>query len=137
MLVLKQEAYDTLLAHALAEREEMACGILGGKQENGRRVACLACPLPNAAHSRERFSLDRAAHSRAVSDLNAKRLVSLGTWFCHREGDAAMTPYEIQSAHDRDGSYLVLSLREPGTPVLRSYRVWGGRADAEELVIEP
>ena len=67
MLVLKQEAYDTLLAHALAVSEEMACGILGGKLENGRRVACLACPLPNAAHSRERFSLDRAAHSRAVA----------------------------------------------------------------------
>ena len=32
---------------------------------------------------------------------------------------------------------LVLSLREPEKPVLRAYRVWGGRADAEELVIEP
>ena len=59
----------------------------------------------------------------------------MGTWFCHAHSAAAMTPYEIQSAHDRNGSYLVLSLLED-EPELRSYRVWGGRADEEELLFE-
>ncbi len=136
MLVLKREAFDALLAYALACTEEMACGILGGRLEGGRRVACLACPLPNAAHSRESFSFDRGEHSRAVAGLNARHLVPMGTWFCHRDTDAVMTAREIQAAHDRNGSYLVLSLRQSAQPVLCAYRVWGGRADAEELVIE-
>ena len=74
MLAMKQEAYRALLAYALACTEEMACGILGGKREGGRRVVYRVCPLPNAAHSRERFSFDRTEHSRAVSDLTGERL---------------------------------------------------------------
>lgn len=136
MLVMKREAYDTMLSYACACTGEMACGILGGRQEAGRRIATQCCPLPNAAYSRERFALERSAHSRAVSELNAQRLAPVGTWFCHRDSGASMTAYEIQSAHDRDGSYLVLSLNDPERPELRSYRVWGGRADPEQLVIE-
>ena len=47
-----------------------------------------------------------------------------------------MTACEIRSAHDRDGSCLVLSLNDPERPELCAYHVWGGRADSEELVIE-
>ena len=137
MIYVKQSVYETMLAHARACTEEMACGILGGRHEDGQRTIIGFYPITNAAHSQERFSLDRTEHSRAMAAMPLDGSAMMGTWFCHRNSDAVMTAYEIQSAHDRDGSYLVLSLKNPEEPVLCSYRVWGGRADREELLLVP
>ena len=137
MIYVKQSVYEAMLAHAGACTEEMACGILSGRIENGQRTVIRFYPITNAAHCRDRFSLDRAEHSRAMASMPQDGGSMIGTWFCHRDSDAVMTAYEIQSAHDRDGSYLVLSLKKPGEPLLCSYRVWGGRADKEELILVP
>ena len=136
MIIIKQEAYAAMLEHARGSTVEMACGIVSGRLEGGKRIVHRFHPIVNAAHSRDKFSLDRAELSRAMTSLTKIGGSTVGTWFCHRDSGAVMTPYEIQTAHDRDGSYLVLSLAG-SEPVLRSYRVWGGRADEEELFIEP
>ena len=94
-------------------------------------------PITNTAHDPERFALDRTEHSQAMAAMKKQGASMIATWFCHRDSEARMTAYEIQSAHDRDGSYLVLSLKDLDAPELCSYRVWGGRADKEELLLVP
>ena len=137
MIYVRQSAYEAMLAHARACGEEMACGVLSGRIEGGKRTVIRFYPITNTAHSPERFALDRTEHSRTIAEMKKDGTAMIGTWFCHRASDARMTAYEIQSAHDRDGSYLVLSLQKPGAPELCSYRVWGGRADKEELSLVP
>lgn len=137
MIVIKQAAYEAMLAHARSLMGEMSCGLVGGRLESGKRLVESFHPVSNTLHSLERFSPDRSEQSRVYTRLNGSGAAVVGTWFCHPNGDAAMTAYEIRAAHDRDGSYLVLSLADPERPVLRSYRVWGGRADEETLCLEP
>ena len=138
MLVIKRNAYDAMLAHARerAEAGESACGLLGGMFEDGRLRAVQNLPLVNIWHMRDRFCTDRTEHSQAINSLAAQRLAVVGFWYSHLDCDATMTIPEIRGSHDRNASYLVLSLQNPEKPVLRSYRVWGGKADEEELLIE-
>ena len=137
MIVIKQEILDAMVVHARSCGSELSCGVVAGRAEAGKRFVHNFHPVTNELHSRERFSFDRGELSRVYTRLNGSGAAVVGTWFCHPNGDAVMTPYEIQTAHDRDGSYLVLSLREADAPVLRSYRVWGGRADEEAITFEP
>ena len=137
MIYVRQSVYEDMLAHARACTGKMACGVLSGRIEGGQRTVIRFYPVTNTAHSPDRFALDRAEHSRAMAAMAKDGASMIGTWFCHRDSDARMTAYEIQSAHDRDGSYLVLSLKKPDAPELCSYRVWGGRADKEELRLVP
>ncbi len=39
MIYVRQSAYEDMLAHARACTEEMACGILSGRIEGGKRMA--------------------------------------------------------------------------------------------------
>lgn len=135
MIRICQSAYDALIAFARESTDRLPGGVLGGRIENGQRTVLKAYRMANASGGAA-YAPDRGEHSSAMSDMTRNRLTTVGTWFCHRDTDAHMTPYEIQTAHDRDGSYLVLSLLDAAHPVLYSYRVWGGRADKEELRID-
>ena len=137
MIYVRQSAYEDMLAHARACTGEMACGILSGRIEGGKRMVIGFYPITNTAHDPERFALDRREHSQAMAAMKKQGASMIATWFCHRDSEARMSAYEIQAAHDRDGSYLVLSLKTPDAPELCSYRVWGGRADKEELLLVP
>ena len=118
MIYVKQSVYEDMLAHARAFTGEMACGVLSGRIEGGKRMVIRFYSVTNTAHSPDRFALDRTEHSRAMAAMAKDGASMIGTWFCHRDSDARMTAYEIQSAHDRDGSYLVLSLQKPDAPEL-------------------
>ncbi|MCD7957291.1 MAG: M67 family metallopeptidase [Lachnospiraceae bacterium] len=133
---LKKEDYDRIVAHALAQLPNEACGLIGGNIEGGEKYIEKVYLLTNTDHSREHFSLDPKEQLQAVRDMRANGWVPLGNWHSHPESPSRPSEEDKRLAFDSRASYLILSLQNQEEPVLNSFHVEKGEADREHLVLE-
>lgn len=141
-VILRQEDYEKILQHAISELPNEACGLIAGVDEDAdgesgptRRIEKVYL-LTNTDHSNEHFTLDPKEQLRAVQDMRANGLVPLGNWHSHPESPSRPSEEDIRLAHDKNASYLILSLMDRESPVLHSFHVEDGISSAEQLTVE-
>ncbi|MBR1392247.1 MAG: M67 family metallopeptidase [Ruminococcus sp.] len=136
MITLSKADYEKMLAHAISELPNEACGLIAGtKQGNDKQIKKVYL-LTNTDHSNEHFSLDPKEQLAAVKDMRANGLVPLGNWHSHPESPSRPSDEDKRLAFDSTASYLILSLMDREAPVLNSFHVENNEASREELVIE-
>lgn len=136
MVKMSKEDYGKILAHALKEVPDEACGLIAGVIENGDKIIKAVYLLTNTDHSNEHFSLDPKEQLSAIKDMRAKGFVPLGNWHSHPESPSRPSEEDKRLAYDKNASYLILSLMDKENPVLNSFHVENGISQKEELVIE-
>ena len=125
-ITLKKTDYEKLLAHALAERPNEACGLIAGTDaEDGTREIKKVYLLTNIDHTNEHFSIDPREQLVAVKDMRANGLSPLGNWHSHPETPSRPSEEDKRLANDSKATYLILSLAEEGHPVLNAFHVEG------------
>ena len=125
-ITLKKTDYEKLLAHALAERPNEACGLIAGTDaEDGTREIKKVYLLTNIDHTNEHFSIDPREQLAAVKDMRANGLSPLGNWHSHPETPSRPSEEDKRLANDSKATYLILSLAEEGHPVLNAFHVEG------------
>ena len=125
-ITLKKTDYEKLLAHALAERPNEACGLIAGTDaEDGTREIKKVYLLTNIDHTNEHFSIDPREQLVAVRDMRANGLSPLGNWHSHPETPSRPSEEDKRLANDSKATYLILSLAEEGHPVLNAFHVEG------------
>lgn len=125
-ITLKKTDYEKLLAHALAERPNEACGLIAGTDaEDGTREIKKVYLLTNIDHTNEHFSIDPREQLVAVRDMRANGLSPLGNWHSHPETPSRPSEEDKRLANDSRATYLILSLAEEGHPVLNAFHVEG------------
>lgn len=135
MIKLKKSDYEKMLAHAVKNLPEEACGLLGGViSENGEREVKKVYLLTNTDHSNEHFSLDPKEQLEAVKDMRSSALLPLGNWHSHPESPSRPSEEDKRLAYDKTASYMILSLMDNENPVLKSFRIDG--KDAEQEILE-
>jgi proteasome lid subunit RPN8/RPN11 len=135
-ITIRQQDYDKMLAHALKERPNEACGLIAGvDREDGVREIRFVYLLTNTDASNEHFTLDPREQLEAVKDMRANGWKPLGNWHSHPESPSRPSEEDKRLAYDSKASYLILSLMEEGNPVLHSFHVENGISEAEELKI--
>ena len=139
-ITIQKADYDKIVAHALKERPNEACGLIAGRElENGEREISEVYLLTNTDHTNEHFSIDPKEQLAAVRDMRSKGLKPLGNWHSHPETPARPSEEDLRLANDKNASYLILSLAGEGEPVLNGFHVEGDQGKRqsrkEEIVI--
>lgn len=136
MIKLSKADYEKILAHAVKELPDEACGLIAGIIEGEDKIIKKVYLLTNTDHSNEHFSLDPKEQLLAVKDMRAQGLVPLGNWHSHPESPSRPSEEDKRLAYDSKASYMILSLMDRENPVLNSFRVEGSNAEKENLIIE-
>ncbi len=136
MITISRDDYEKMLAHAVSELPNEACGLIAGTKQGSDKQIKKVYLLTNTDHSNEHFSLDPKEQLAAVKDMRANGLVPLGNWHSHPESPSRPSDEDKRLAFDSTASYLILSLMDRNAPILNSFHVENSEADTEELVIE-
>ncbi len=135
-ITIRKTDYDRMVAHALSERPNEACGLIAGvDREDGVREIRFVYLLNNMDASSEHFTLDTKEQLSAVRDMRTNGWKPLGNWHSHPESPSRPSEEDKRLAYDSRASYLILSLMEEGNPVLNAFHIEGGEAQREELEI--
>ena len=126
---------EKMIAHARQELPAEACGLLGGREENGVREILAVYLLRNTDASSEHFSMDPREQLAAVRDMRGRGLKPLGNWHSHPETPSRPSEEDIRLAYDPAASYLILSLESKTVPNLNAFRIRDGQAEWEILEI--
>ncbi|MCM1167309.1 MAG: M67 family metallopeptidase [Lachnospiraceae bacterium] len=136
MVIISKENYEKIVAHALSELPNEACGLIAGKIDGEDKRVEKVYLLTNIDRSNEHFSLDPKEQLAAVKDMRANGLIPLGNWHSHPESPSRPSEEDKRLAYDKTASYLILSLMDKENPVLNSFHIDGKDARREELKIE-
>lgn len=136
MIKLTKSDFEKILAHAVKELPDEACGLIAGTVENGDKEIKKVYLLTNIDHSNEHFSLDPKEQLEAIKDMRKNGFVPLGNWHSHPESPSRPSEEDKRLAFDSKASYMILSLMDRENPVLNSFKITEDTAEKEELVIE-
>ena len=136
MIKLTKSDFEKILAHAVKELPDEACGLIAGTVEGGDKEIKKVYLLTNIDHSNEHFSLDPKEQLETIKDMRKNGFVSLGNWHSHPESPSRPSEEDKRLAFDSKASYMILSLMDRENPVLNSFKITGDTAEKEELVIE-
>ena len=135
MIKLTKSDFEKILAHAVKELPDEACGLIAGTVEDGDKEIKKVYLLTNIDHSNEHFSLDPKEQLAAVKDMRQNGFVPLGNWHSHPESPSRPSDEDKRLAYDSKASYMILSLMDRENPVLNSFKINGTASEKEELVI--
>lgn len=136
MIKLTKSDFKKILAHAVKELPDEACGLIAGTVEDGDKEIKKVYLLTNIDHSNEHFLLDPKEQLEAIKDMRKNGFVPLGNWHSHPESPSRPSEEDKRLAFDSKASYMILSLMDRENPVLNSFKITGDTAEKEELVIE-
>ena len=136
MIKLTKSDFEKILAHAVKELPDEACGLIAGTVEGGDKKIKKVYLLTNIDHSNEHFSLDPKEQLETIKDMRKNGFVPLGNWHSHPESPSRPSEEDKRLAFDSKASYMILSLMDRENPVLNSFKITGDIAEKEELVIE-
>lgn len=136
MIKLTKSDFEKILAHAVKELPDEACGLIAGTVDGSDKEIKKVYLLTNIDHSNEHFSLDPKEQLETIKDMRKNGFVPLGNWHSHPESPSRPSEEDKRLAFDSKASYMILSLMDRENPVLNSFKITGDTAEKEELVIE-
>jgi len=134
-IILKKQDYDEILAHALLNLPNEACGLLGGHRDGEVKTVKKVYLLKNVDQSPEHFSLDPLEQFSVIKDIRSGNGVLLGNFHSHPSSPSRPSEEDKRLAFDGELSYLILSLQDKENPVLKSFRIKQADVSEEELQI--
>lgn len=133
MIYLPKVFYDKILETALNGKPEEICGLIGGTKNGDVREVKEIYVLENIDHSNEHFSMNPLDQLQAVKDMRKKGIIPLGNFHSHPESPSRPSEEDKRLAYDREASYLIISIMNEDTPVLKSFRIVDNVSTEEEI----
>jgi proteasome lid subunit RPN8/RPN11 len=131
MIRIPQAIYDDMIAHAQEGFPLEVCGILGGTED----AVTVQYRMTNTDASNEHFMMEPKEQFSVVKDLRANALTMQAIYHSHPETPARPSEEDIKLALTPDVSYIIVSLAEAGTPVVKSFKITAGTVVAEAIQI--
>jgi [CysO sulfur-carrier protein]-S-L-cysteine hydrolase len=132
MITLTLEVYNGIIAHAQKDLPNEACGYLAGK----KGIVTHFFELTNIDHSPEHFSFDPAEQFSTVKQARKAGLEIVANYHSHPETPARPSEEDIRLAYDPGIHYLIVSLAERETPVVKAFLIRNGKVVQEEITIQ-
>ncbi|HHV29811.1 MAG TPA: M67 family metallopeptidase [Clostridium sp.] len=134
MIVMTKEQYQEILNHSRNTLPNEACGLLGGRIENGVKYVEKVYLLRNIDNSPEHFSMNPREQLAAIKDMRSNGWELLGNFHSHPATPSRPSEEDIRLAFDPKASYMILSLKD-STPVVKSFNISSGQVSEERLSI--
>jgi proteasome lid subunit RPN8/RPN11 len=135
MLVIDQDTYDAIVAHARRDHPDEACGVVAGPAGSDRPERFIA--MVNAARSPTFYEFDThdlLALYREMDDRDEEPVI---IYHSHTATEAYPSRTDISYASEPGAHYVLVSTREPDTVEFRSYRIVEGAVTEEEVKVVP
>ena len=139
MFNLRRRHAEDIIAHAREEAPNECCGILAGK--NGRALKLYRAV--NAERSPYRYDIDAQDLYRIHSEAQAKGWEFVAIYHSHPKGEAYPSATDVAMSRwpggDKDVDrwpgvcYLIISLADPASPLIRAFRIEEGRVTEDPL----
>lgn len=135
MLRIRRSLIDEVLAHALADHPDEACGVIlgpAGSDEPQRVVRML-----NAARSPTFYEFESSellALYRRMDDDDEEPVV---VYHSHTATEAAPSRTDADLASEPGAHYLLVSTRDPEAEEVRSFRIVAGEVTEEPVEYLP
>jgi proteasome lid subunit RPN8/RPN11 len=126
---VKKEVLEDIVRHAQEELPRECCGLLMGEGE----IVTRHRRMQNALESNVRYSMEAQELFRFFKDLRSANLKHLGIYHSHPASDAYPSDTDVRESFYPDCAYLIVSLKIPGSPHVRAFRI--REANIEELAI--
>ncbi|RKY25845.1 MAG: hypothetical protein DRP79_06010 [Planctomycetota bacterium] len=126
---IKKEIFYEMLSHCLREGPLEACGFLSGAGEIIEKMHKMK-PLNDAA-----ASFNPSETFRVSGEIQALGHKWLGVFRAHA-ADGRPTQTDIDFSTDPDVVQFIVALSDEGLPVIKAYRIEGGKADEIHIEIE-
>jgi proteasome lid subunit RPN8/RPN11 len=123
VLILTPRQEQQIVAQALAEWPNEACGLLGGVAGRVLQVY----PATNALHSPVEYVMDARQQISAFLDIEARGWELAGIYHSHPAGPPRPSPTDIARAYYPEAAYLILSLADRARPELRAFHILDGQ----------
>jgi proteasome lid subunit RPN8/RPN11 len=128
-LVLEQQYIDEMIAHAKEDAPNEACGIIA--EADGRAQKLYRAI--NAEASPYRYSVEPKDLLRIYRDADEHGWEFLVIYHSHTHTEAYPSPTDIRLATWPDAYYVLVSLMDEATPVVRAFRIEDGTVTEEPI----
>lgn len=140
-LYIKECVRESITQHGEGGYPNEICGVLLGKDEDGRRTIKTVMPIENSFEVDEqhhRFLITPKAMSQAERMARHERLDVVGVYHSHPNEAAQPSEYDRDHAAWTTWSYIIMSVRDGEAAELRAWKLREDRDafDEEKLVIE-
>jgi len=131
MLRLERAYADQMIAHAREDAPNECCGIIAGNDGRATRLYRAV----NAEASPYRYNVDPKDLLRIYRDIDGRGWDVLAIYHSHTHTEAYPSPTDVRLAAWPDAYYLIVSLADEASPVLRAFRIQDGQVSEEELEV--
>ncbi len=135
MFILERRHFNDILNHSSNGLPNESCGLLGGIIDGDKKIVQKVYPLKNIDGSPEHFSMDTQEQFKVISDIRKNRWQLLANFHSHPSSPARPSEEDIRLAFDPGISYLILSLENCKSPVLKSFIIVDKNVNLEELIV--
>jgi proteasome lid subunit RPN8/RPN11 len=125
-LYLSAAVRQQLTTHAEQGYPNEICGILLGREVNGRRIISRAMPIENSFEADERyhrFLITPEDMLRAERLARQERIDVLGVYHSHPDEEAHPSAYDRDHAAWTSWSYIIVSVRAGRADTLRAWNL--------------
>ncbi len=129
MIRIPQTILDAMVAHAQEGFPLEVCGILGGTVDTVSDFF----PMTNTDASNEHFMMEPREQFAVIKQLRSKGLAMAAIYHSHPETPARPSEEDIRLALTPDVSYLIISLADAATPVVKSFKISAGVVEHEPI----
>lgn len=133
MLRLTDATYQDMVAHALDDLPNEACGLLAAVPGTTKAERVYRCG--NAAASSRLYELEPLDHLKADRDAEGRGLEIVGVYHSHTHTEAYPSPTDVKQAPDPGWHYVLVSLKD-AEPVVRSFRIVDGSIEEEPVELD-
>ncbi len=129
---------DELVAHAMGQFPNEACGLLAGALNGSPETAARAqrfFPMTNADASPVSYRLDPKEQLRVFNELEEAGLELVGIYHSHTHSEAYPSPTDLRLAFYPEAHYLLVSLEDRTDPVLRGFTITDGEIEEQDVTI--
>ena len=130
MLTLPQAFIDEMITHALEDAPNECCGIIAG--QDGRAVKLFRAQ--NSEASPYRYNVDPKELFRIHRECDDNGWEFIVIYHSHTASEAYPSATDVRLAFWPETYYVLVSLMERESPVVRAFRIEDGRVREEEII---
>lgn len=131
-VAIQQHVAAEMIAHAREGAPLEVCGVLAA--EDGRVTHIYRAR--NADQSPVTYRIDPQDQLRIFKEIEEKGWKLWGIYHSHPASRAFPSATDVRMAFYPEAYYLIVSLQRPENPVIRGFRIFGGKILEEKVIFE-
>jgi [CysO sulfur-carrier protein]-S-L-cysteine hydrolase len=133
VLTISRSVFDAIVAHALRDHPDEACGVVAGPA--GSDLPERFIPMLNAARSPTFYEFDSGDLLRLYRDMDDRDEEPVVVYHSHTATEAYPSRTDISYASEPGAHYVLVSTRDPDVTEFRSYRIVDATVTEEDVSV--